>query len=160
MDAPAHMLAEGKTLDQFPVTHFSGRAVVIAVPDGTGQIGVPLLKEHENLIAASDYVLLHTGWSRWWEEEQYLKGFPVLTVEAARWLVSFSLKGIGVDVISVDEASSETYPVHLIFFNAGMVIVENLCFPPGFGEETVHFTALPLRIRNADGAPVRAIATC
>ncbi len=158
MDAPAHMLRDGKSIDQFPVDHFSGKAVVIGIQEGTRLIGITLLKEYENAIARAEYVLLRTGWSRYWEEERYVEGFPVLSEEAARWLVSFPLKGIGVDVISVDAASAETFPVHLIFFNAGMVIVENLCFPPDFNPGMVHFTALPLHYLNADGAPVRAIA--
>ena len=39
-----------------------------------------------------------------------------------------------------------------------MVIVENLRLKELAGERRVRFYALPLKYRNADGAPVRAVA--
>lgn len=157
MDAPAHMLANGKTLDKYPVSHFAGTATVIHIPERTRLIGIPVLLPFENKIADSDYVLLVTGWSRFWGEEVYFSNFPVLTEDAARWLVSLRLKGIGVDAISVDPVESEEWPVHHVLFNSGCVIVENLIFPPDFKLETAVFHCFPLSIANADGSPVRAV---
>ncbi len=157
IDAPAHMLSDGKTLDQYPVSHFTGTAAVIHIPEGTRLIGTLVLKPFEDKIADSDYVLLVTGWSRFWGEEAYFRNFPVLTEDAAVWLVSHHLKGIGIDAISVDSVDSEEWPVHHVLFNAGCVIVENLTFPPDFELETAVFHCFPLNIANADGSPVRAV---
>jgi kynurenine formamidase len=58
----------------------------------------------------------------------------------------------------MDAPESETWPVHRILLGAGMVVVENLCFPMEFTATDFLFTALPLHFQDADGAPVRAIA--
>lgn len=157
IDAPAHMLPRGKTLDQFPVSHFTGKATLIFVPEGCHKVDSSLLKIQENRILNSDYLLMVTGWSRFWGTETYHDNFPVLTEEAARWLVTLPLRGIGIDAVSVDPVDSVTWPVHHILFEAGWLIVENLVFPSGFKAQTVDFYCLPLNIENADGAPVRAI---
>jgi len=158
MDAPAHMIPGGKTLDRFQVSHFTGKGVVITIPRGTAAIEKSFCKKSETAISKADYLLLRTGWCRFWGEEGYFSGFPVLTEEAALWLTGFSLKGIGIDAISMDAPESETWPVHRILLGAGMVVVENLCFPMEFTATDFLFTALPLNFQDADGAPVRAIA--
>jgi kynurenine formamidase len=68
------------------------------------------------------------------------------------------MKGIGLDAISVDPLESDTWPVHHVLLGAGLVIVENLLFPPGMKEGRYFFCALPLYVSGADGSPVRAIA--
>ena len=78
--------------------------------------------------------------------------------EAARYLVSCGLKGVGTDAISVDPVEAGHLPVHRVLLGAGMVIVENLRLKELAGERRVRFYALPLKYRNADGAPVRAVA--
>ncbi len=158
MDSPAHMLHDGKTLDQYPVSHFQGEAVVIPVPEGTKIIGLSMLEPFRKEIASCEYVLLVTGWSKYWGTGAYLTGFPVLSEEAARWLVSFDLKGIGIDANSVDPSDSEDWPVHHIFFKAGRVIVENLKFPQDLKACVCSFISLPLLIDRSDGAPARAVA--
>ncbi len=158
MDAPAHMLQDGKTLDQFPVSHFHGDAVLIAIPEGTTVIGISMLEPFRERITSADYVLLVTGWSKYWGTDSYLTGFPVLSEEAILWLTSFSLKGIGIDAISIDSPDSERWPNHHIIFESGCVIVENLLFPPGFIPDRCTFFCLPLLVERSDGVPVRAIA--
>ncbi|HPJ79727.1 MAG TPA: cyclase family protein [Prolixibacteraceae bacterium] len=158
MDAPAHMLQGGMTLDKYPASHFTGEALLMDIPEGTCEISLSFLQKREENMAGLDYLLFRTGWSSLWEHEEYLRNFPVLSVEAAGWLAGKSLKGIGLDAISVDPVESDTWPVHHILFGAGMVLVENLLFPPGMKEGRYFFCALPLRLLSADGSPVRAIA--
>jgi kynurenine formamidase len=158
IDAPAHMLPEGRTLDGFPVSHFTDKAAVIRIPGKTSLIETSFLVAYGERIENCGYLLLATGWSRHWGDHRYFTGYPVLTEEAAMWLGSLGLKGIGLDVVSVDPVESENWPVHHIFFNAGMVIVENLVFPADFDPGHALFHCFPLRISGADGSPVRAVA--
>ena len=60
----------------------------------------------ETEIINSDFLLIHTGWSRYWGSEEYFRKFPVLHEDAARYLTSFNLKGIGSDTISFDPVDS------------------------------------------------------
>jgi kynurenine formamidase len=160
MDAPRHLLAEGKALDQFPIDHFMGTGLCIdasETPDGS--IPWSLLQPHEDDLAASDFLVLHTGWGRHWRTPRYFKDFPVLTVEAARRLARMNLKGIGVDAISVDLADTTDYPVHRTLLENDLLIIENLAgldrLPRGrFGR----LVCLPLLLADADGAPARVAA--
>jgi len=157
MDAPAHLLPEGKMLDQYPVSHYTGKAVIIPVPKGTAVAGLPFLASYEQAIRSAAYVLLNSGWSRYWGSNLYFTGFPVLSEEAAHWLTGMGLKGIGLDTISVDPVDSRSLPVHHILLEAGLVIIENLFFPETLHATSGLFHCFPLRIKNADGSPIRAV---
>jgi arylformamidase len=157
IDAPAHMLPDGRMLDDFPASKFTGKAVVIHVPGNVHSIDLEFLEPCQEQIQSSDFVLFHTGWGDLWGSAEYLRGFPVLSEEAAKWLVTLALKGIGLDAISVDPVESETYAIHHILFNADMVIIENLVFPPELDSSTGTFYCFPLKFNHADGSPVRAV---
>jgi arylformamidase len=157
IDAPAHLIADGKTLDQFPVSRFSGTATVISIPPVTGCIEIPFLKRFREKIRESEFVLFATGWSKFWGSDHYFRDFPVLSADAALWLAEFPLKGIGMDTISADPVDSDTLQIHHILLNAGFLIIENLCFPQGFHAGKAVFHGFPLRITDADGSPVRAV---
>jgi kynurenine formamidase len=157
MDAPAHLLPEGKTLDQYPVSHFRGKAVIINVPEGIFTIELSFLLTFQTQISSSEFILLKSGWSSFWGNPRYFIGFPVLSEGAAEWLVKFGIKGIGLDTISADPVDSQSLPVHHILLRAGLVIIENLCFPEDFRATTGIFHAFPLLVKIADGSPVRAV---
>ena len=50
------------------------------------------------------------------------------------------------------------YPVHKILLGAGFVNTENLCNLAPLAGKTFPYAALPLRFKDADGSPVRAVA--
>jgi len=156
IDAPAHMLQPGKTLDQFPVSKFMGTATVIKIPTASKVISKKFLSDYRNEIGASDYVLFNTGWHVRWGTPEYMVDFPVLDEEGADWISSFPLKGIGIDTISVDPTESVDWPVHFILFSREIVIVENLSFPESIPVRG-KFCCFPLKIDKADGSPVRAV---
>jgi arylformamidase len=157
IDAPAHMLADGPTLDQFDVEHFVGRACVIDVSQEP-IIEEAALEAKAEMIAECEFVLLYTGWSHHWGRQDYFEDFPVLSIEATRWLAGRGLRGLGLDAISVDPVGSMTFGNHFVLFRAGMVIIENLTRLLPLIDRTFLFSCLPLKIVQADGSPVRAVA--
>ena len=158
MDAPAHILPQARTLDQMSIDHFGGRGSVLDFHVGErSAIYLEELKHHAALIEESDFILIRTDWSRFWGEEAYFTGYPVLTLEAARWLCGFNLKGLGIDMISFDGAG-EVFPVHQILLANDMVLVENLTNFGSLPESGFMFFCFPLRLEDADGSPVRAAA--
>lgn len=159
MDAPAHMLSNGKMLNDFPISKFTGKAVIIPVDNSIPIIEIANLQEYTSEIRQADFVLFRTGWSKYWGTDDYLRGFPVLSEQAAKWLTTFQLKGIGLDAISVDPVESTTFEVHHILFQSDMVIVENLVFHENLRNRLGHFHCFPLNYKNADGSPVRAVIT-
>jgi kynurenine formamidase len=159
MDAPAHMIESGACLDSFPVDRYFGKAVVIDAGCGRdGKIGLQNLLPRKAEIAVCDFVLLRTGWSRLWGREEYFSGFPVLEPETARWLVGQGVRGVGVDAISVDPTDTDSFEVHGVLLGGGLVIIENLTNLEELPPSGFHFSCLPLRLRDADGSPVRAVA--
>jgi arylformamidase len=157
MDAPFHLMANGKTLDQFPISQFTGFATVIPIPPFTRLIEIPFLTRFQEKIKESEFVLFVTGWSKFWGTDNYFRDFPVLTEDAAQWLTGHPLKGIGMDTISVDPVDSVSLQIHHIILHAGWIIIENLIFPEKFQADKPVFHCFPLRIADADGSPVRAV---
>jgi arylformamidase len=157
VDAPAHMLVGAPTLDRFDAGYFVGRAYVVDVA-GRQSVERSVVEPHEAAIAGCDFILLHTGWSRYWGEPGYFRGFPVLTVNATRWLAQAGLRGVGVDAISVDPVDATSFDNHLELFRAGLITVENLTGLDALIGRTFLFSCLPLKLDAADGAPVRAVA--
>ena len=155
MDAPSHMLDEGKNLDDFAVHHFLGEAIVVDCTDCIKDVSLDQLRKYD--LSDVDFVLLKTGWDKKWGTEAYFNGFPALTIEAAEYLASLHLKGLGVDCISVDLMDNHDFDVHKILLKEDMVMIENLTNLDMLDDIfTLH--VLPLKIKEADGSPIRAIA--
>ena len=153
------MLAGAPALDQFGVDRFVGRACAIDVSaSGEALIGRPALEAHARLVAGCEFVLLYTGWSRYWRDARYFGEYPVLSEDAAQWLIGRGLKGVGLDVISPDPVGATVFGNHLAFFRAGVVVIENLANLGPLVGRTFTFSCLPLAFANGDGSPVRAVA--
>jgi arylformamidase len=163
IDAPCHMLKNGKSLDQFTIDKFVGRAIVIPCHHKT-EIDVGYLKTFEDKITQVDFILFYTGWQDKWNTKEYFDDCPTLTREAAVWLTKFKLKGIGIDAFSLDKvssaerATSENFPNHHILLEQEIILIENLTNLDKLPDSGFIFQCFPLSIENADGSPVRAIA--
>ena len=159
MDAPAHVLAGGKTLDQLPIDHFAGSACVLDLRGlGGPEINLQALEGRMDQGGSFEFYLLRTGWSRLWGSQGYFQGYPVLSPEAARFLAGLGPKGVGVDAISIDDLDSSELPIHRIFLSRDIVIVENLDHLEQLPNEPFKFCCFPLKFKGADGSPVRAVA--
>ncbi|MFH0995376.1 MAG: cyclase family protein [Pseudomonadota bacterium] len=159
LDAPSHILSRGLSLDRLPVDHFAGPASVLDFSSHSSRlIEIDDLLPYCYLIQKSDFVLIHTGWSRHWGQAAYYTGYPVLSGNAADWICGFGLKGLGVDAISVDPPQAPDLPVHRRLLEAKIILVENLNRLQDLPQSGFTFFALPLRIKDSDGSPVRAVA--
>lgn len=159
IDAPGHVLPGAVRLDAMDVERFLGSGLVMDVSAVRGrQVEANDLAMAASRLRDVEFALLHTGWARHWGEDEYFGPYPVLSASAAHWLAEFGLKGFGVDTISVDEIDSTQLPVHRALFARNMVIVENLGdLSPLVGREFL-FSCLPLKIVDAEGSPIRAVA--
>lgn len=157
IDAPAHMLENGKTLDRMPVHSFSGSAFIVPVPGGMKVIDEKFISGFHEQLLSSDFVLFRTGWSKYWGNEKYLSDFPTLTLAAVNRLLALPLKGIGFDTISADLVESTSWENHFAIFNKGAIIIENLVFPDNLTESDGKFFCFPIPYDKADGSPVRAV---
>lgn len=154
MDTPAHMLEGAAELDKLPVSTFCGKAAVI--PCLKGKISMAEVDAYRDIADKAEFIIFHTGQDSLWGKEGYFDA-PVPEAEVIRYAVDTGKKGVGIDCMSVDPMDWPM-PNHFMLFGAGMVIVENLCNLDEASGKLVDFFALPLKYRNADGAPVRAVA--
>lgn len=157
LDAPAHLIARARTLDQFPASHFQGPARVVDCREVEGEIGLQHLEPLARLRQA-EFVLLLTGWDRHWRTAAYGTGFPVLSPAAAAWLAGLPIKGIGVDTLSVDYPTAAGFPNHHRFLGQDKIIIENLANLDAIPGQACQLYCLPLPLKAADGAPARVIA--
>jgi len=159
IDAPAHMIKDGLTHDRLPISHFTGRAVKIDLTHCCRLIQPQDIDRLFHLEFPFEWLLLQTGWSRYWGHPGYFGSYPVLAEEAAALLCNLTLKGIGIDAPSFDAFESKNYPNHFLFLEKNILLVENLRgLEPLPNNSLIGFSALPLHYINADGAPVRAMA--
>ena len=159
IDAPAHMLSDGPYLNDLDIEHFIGNATILDFSNENMKlIDVGSLKSYEEKIKNVEFIIIKTGWSKYWGHKKYFEDFPSLSEEAAKWLSKFNLKGIGIDAISIDDINSITFAVHKILMPKNIIIIENLVNLESISSEYFILSIMPLKNKNADGSPVRAIA--
>ena len=160
LDTPCHILQNGKTITDMEITRFYGKGCLIDCSElKPGEvIKTALLRKYESLIKVADFVLLYTGISNLWGMPEYFKVFPVLDDRAARYLLQFNLKGIGMDTPSADPVKSSNLEIHNILLTGNLVIIETLTNLDSLTDKNFYFCCFPLKIDGGDGSPVRAIA--
>jgi arylformamidase len=158
LDPPIHFVAGGDTIDRVPLDVTIGPAVVVDMR-GVQMIGEQELEGAE-LADDTERVLFLTDWSAKWAEPSpaFPASYTALALDGARWLVARGIRLVGTDFISIEDgdAGGGTYPVHLELLGSGVVILEGLDLreaPAG----SYTLWCLPLKIREGDGGPARAI---
>ena len=162
VDAPYHFLQDGKTLDKLMLDKCVGPAWVIDLTflKPRDLITVEHLAQHAGRVTPGARLLLRTGWSAHADLADYRTHFPRVSLPLAEWLVERGIVLLGVEtpaVAAIDDRE-ELISVHRTLLRAEIVIVEGLANLNALRREQVTFTALPLKIEDGDGSPVRAIA--
>lgn len=160
MDAPAHVLEDGTTLDKIDVVNFVGMAALVdctSVGEGE-EIGLELIEKNKDIIANAEFIIFKTNWSKYWNSDKYLGEYPIISDEVVDFIISSKKKGIAFDTISVDPINSSTLPKHHKILSNNILVFENLTNLDAVDNNLFVFCALPLKFENADGAPIRAIA--
>lgn len=155
IDAPFHMIENGKRLDEIPLETFTGKATVfeISATRSIRRADLSALNWH-----GVERVLFKTDNSKHWQDGKFYEEFVYLDPEGAEFLVQQGLRLVGIDYLSIDNFRSESHPSHFVLLKKNIPILEGLnlsAVPPG--EYTL--TALPLKLTDADGAPARVILT-
>lgn len=157
IDAPTHFFADGLSLDQFPLEAFIRRVHTIQC-ESHDSITPSFLSRVTRDIPRTDGLLLLTGQYRYWGTPRYFDPFPVLDEKSAQFLVNEGYSMILVDAPSIDPVTTETFPIHRILLRHPLLIVENLAYQPDL-PAVFQMTALPLKVKNSNGAPARIIGT-
>lgn len=155
VDAPAHFVAGGATVDGLDLGTLIGPAVVVDLRHvaaiGAGDLdaaGVP---------PGTRRLLLRTRNSDRWARGQraFDPGFVGVTPDGAAWLVAHGVRLVGIDGPSIAPFDDVEAP-HVALLGAGVVVVEGLdlhAVAPG----AYTLACLPLKVAGAEGAPARAV---
>jgi kynurenine formamidase len=157
MDAPFHFMPGGKTIDQVPLEWTYGWATLARLANqGPGtEIQVADLAPYEASLRRTRKAILQTGWSERWRQADFFTDFPVVTAEAARFLVDCGVHLVGVETASVDMPPHDT---HVVLLGSDCLIVECLRGLAEISTPEFLFSATPLNVEQRDGSPVRAVA--
>ncbi len=162
LDAPAHFLQGGLTLENLSLEKCIGPAWVIDLSflKPSELITVDHLAPHAHKVTAGARLLLRTGWSAHAAMPDYRTSFPRVSLPLAEWFAQRSIALLGVEtpaVASMDDRE-ELISVHQTLLRAEIVIVEGLANLDALSKYHVTFIALPLKLEGGDGSPVRAVA--
>jgi arylformamidase len=175
IDAPYHFLKDGQRINEIPVQRFIGNGILIDVSGKSdrGLIDSTDLKSSASEINNGDFVILKTGWDRYFGTAKYYL-HPYLSADGARLLVKKGVSLVGVDALNVDptyyankdsysavkdlpDEASYGYPVHDLLLSNNVLIVENLCCLDKINAVKGIYSFLPLKLKDSDGSPIRAV---
>ncbi|USG99184.1 cyclase family protein [Thermococcus argininiproducens] len=137
VDAPAHFIKGGKTIDEIPLDKFIGEGAVIDV----SKLDRDILPE--DITEKAEIVLFYTN-----GPDVYL------SEEGARHLVNLGIKGVGIDRESIDG----DFKSHRILLLNEILIFENITNLEMLIGKRFTFIGMPLKIKGGSGSPVRAVA--
>lgn len=164
VDAPSHFIPGGPTIDRIPLDRLMGRAAVVDLTPCADlhEVGLAELKRAVGN-GRESILLLRYDWSERWGRGDYYSRYPFLSQEAARWLVGRGTQVLGMDTPSPDNPrhgwqTPLDSPNHKTLLGRGVVLVEYLCHLKKIRSKKADFFALPLKIRDGDGAPARCVA--
>jgi len=162
MDAPRHFFERGLTIDYQDLNKCIGPAFVVDLGEVAPRqlIKVADLGQLAKKIGPGDRLLFKSGWSKRVDEPAYRDELPRISLKLAEFLAAKLVALVGVEPPSVAAINDleEITAVHRTLLGAGIVIVEGLCNLDQLTQEQVTFIALPLKVEDGDGTPVRAIA--
>jgi arylformamidase len=150
VDAPAHFIPDGATVEALPLAALVGLCRVIDA--GVGPLIEPA--DLEPVARGARRLLLKTPSGSFWDEPAFRRDFVALSPAAAAWLVRQGILLLGIDYLTIDPYDADA--AHRILLGAGVVVLEGLdlrAVPPG----EYDLAALPIKVAGADGAPARVV---
>ncbi len=156
LDCPSHLGDKEIYTDNIGLNLFYGSGIVIDVRDKiyNNKIFFDLEKNHLKY----DYLMFFTGHDVYWGKDKYFNTYPYLTKKLVEKLSQSSIKGIGIDTANVDKVDDLSFYNHHQLLANEKVIIENLTNLESLINQAFILMAFPLKIKNGDGSPIRAVA--
>ncbi len=180
LDAPIHFYEDRLRTDEIEINQLTGRAAVIDVSqqvadDRDYQITTGDITNWERdhgMIPDNAILLFHTGMGAHWPDAEMYLGttkrgeegvaelsFPGIHPDTARWLVeNRNINAVGLDTPSLDYGRSELFETHQILFEQNIPGFENVANLDQLPPTGAFVIALPMKIKDGSGAPLRIVA--
>ncbi len=156
IDLPGHLGLAGPTVAELPLERLIGPCHVWDLSGHRGPIDAALLARQP--APSVQRLLLRTGNSRLWQEQEFCADYQALTADGAAWLIAQGIKLVGIDYLSIEAATGDGH-VHRLLLEGGLMVLEGLDLSrvPASSYELI---CLPLKLASRDGAPCRAVLRC
>ncbi len=154
LDPPLHFLPGASGVDRVPLDACYGPALVVAVePRGRHVTASDL--EAASIPPDVERLLLKTANSALWADPTFHEDFIAIEEDAASWLTGRGVRLVGIDYLSI-APFGRSREVHVELLSQGCLVLEGLDLS-GVEPGEYALCALPLRIVEGDGSPVRAV---
>jgi len=162
IDAPYHFLKKGQKIHQIVTKRLVTEAVLIKIRKSSDEAitktDIERFEKKHGIIDDGSTVIFHTGWQKNLQKRYYFIKNPGLSISAVKYLASKKINLVGIDSPSIDLGKDGKFSVHHILAKNGILIVENLANLEKIDSEKFHLIVAPLKLKNATGSPVRAMA--
>ena len=152
VDAPYHVLKNGKTIEKISLDKFFGKCIVLDFTKLKNSITKNDFKKIKTKIQKADIVLLKTKNKL---EKSFNQNFTYLEKTGAEYLAYRKIKAVGIDSLGI-ERGQPNHETHKILAGKNIPIFEGLELSK-VKQGRYLFYGFPLKIRKGDASPVRAI---
>lgn len=155
IDAPLHIVPNGKTTNEIPLEKLIGKCIVADL-QGLKKITADDLAKL-NLPKDTKRLLCKTDNSRHWKNinHEFRTDFCSLTADAAQWVVDNGIELVGIDYHSI-QLYHDPPDTHQILLENEVVILETLNLLNVEPDE-YRLICLPLKVEGVEGVSVRAV---
>jgi arylformamidase len=158
VDAPAHQIAGGATLDDIPLERLVTDAMTIDLSaHPPGAVGLADIERYLPGIRSNDIVLFSSGNAANWGSDAYFRGWCYPDAASTRALIGRGVSGVGFDGPSADPVESTDYELHQLWLGNGNIIIENLASMAQLPARC-RIVVAPLKVQGANGGPARIYA--
>jgi arylformamidase len=166
VDAPNHVIADGKGIDAVPLAHLMGPAAVVDLDDHGRDAAITgdTLEARGRHVRGGDIAVLRTGWTdRCWGSEPFWTQGPYLTADGADWLVERGVNAVVYDfseelIVRQPGFRGEDCVVHHKILGSDIYNIEYVRGLAAIQNPRVAIIALPIKLTGLDGAPARVVA--
>ena len=149
-DSPRHMMEDGWQTESLPLDKLLTPCRVLDLTQVKDGITREDLLPFD--IQPGEFILLKTRNSY---ETEFRPDFIYLRKDGAEYLADAGIKGVGIDALGV-ERGQPGHETHLMLFQKDVLILEGLALRD-VADGSYFLVALPLKIRDAEGAPARVL---
>ena len=161
LDAPYHFLEKGKKIHEISLKRLIINAILVKIRKREDQpitkTDIQKFEKKHGKIPNGSTVIFWTGWQKMIKNGSYFVKNPGLSVTAAKYLISKKTNLVGIDSPSIDLGKEKRFLVHHLFAKNDVLIVENLANLDKIKSWKFQLAVLPIKLKNATGAPVRAV---
>lgn len=171
IDAPAHFIENGNTIDQVPLEKIvkKGRIVPLTDTEPGGPVTADAVLATGVEIDASIIPILHTGWTeKTWGTDDFWDNMTYLDTSISELMIERGVSAVAIDCFPEipfwrdgmeRDTSKPPGPNHRALLGNNTIIIQMLTNISAIvGEDNFTLVAVPLRLEGLDGSPARVFA--